>query len=111
MESFELAEVAKTHDSTGELYYEFIRADTLSVGLYVLPAGLPDPQQPHTEDEVYYVAKGMGVIKVGDENLPVTEGTVVYVERGVEHWFHSITEDLTILVFFAPPRRSLAPTD
>lgn len=109
MEAFELAEIVKAHDSTGELYYEFIRSESLSVGLYVLPASLPDPQAPHTEDEVYYVIKGRGIIRVGDEDRPVAEGSVVYVGRGVEHRFHSITKDLTILVCFAPPRRSLSP--
>ena len=31
------------------------RCPTCSVGLYVLAPGQPDLQQPHTEDEVYYV--------------------------------------------------------
>jgi len=108
MDSFELSQVIKAHQQAGQLYHEFIRADTLSVGLYILTAGQPDPQQPHTEDEVYYVVLGKGMIKVGDEERPVNEGSIVFVGTGVEHRFHSITEDLTVLVFFAPPRRSRA---
>lgn len=107
METFDLAEVAQAHQQAGELYHEFLRSKSVSVGLYVLRSGAADPQQPHTEDEVYYVVEGRGVIRVGDEDRPVAEGSIIYVERGVEHRFHSITEDLTILVFFVPPRRSL----
>jgi hypothetical protein len=33
---------------------------------------------------------------------------VVFVEAGVKHYFHSITEDLMILVFFAPAEYSQA---
>jgi hypothetical protein len=33
-------------------------------------------------------------------------GSVVYVAKTVEHKFHSIEEDLTLLVFFAPAEYS-----
>ena len=48
------------------------------------------------------------MIRVGEGDRPVAAGSMVYVDEGVEHRFHSITEDLTILVMFAPPRRSRA---
>ena len=35
-------------------------------------------------------------------------GSVVFVGTAVEHRFHSIEEDLEMLVVFAPPRRSRA---
>jgi len=111
MDSFEFADVLAEHGRSGERYYEFFRAQRLSLGLYVLSAGQPDPQRPHTEDEVYYVVSGNGMVRVGDEDRPVTTGSMVYVGEGVEHRFHSITEDLSILVLFAPPRRSRASTE
>jgi quercetin dioxygenase-like cupin family protein len=36
------------------------------------------------------------------EDRAVESGTVVFVAANVEHHFHSISEDLKILVFFAP---------
>jgi mannose-6-phosphate isomerase-like protein (cupin superfamily) len=80
----------------------------MSAGIYELPAGDIDPQQPHTEDEVYYVIRGRAAIQVGDEVRDVAPGTVIFVSAGVEHRFHSIAEDLTVLVIFAPPRGSQA---
>ena len=106
MDVFDLAEVVAQHGRSGDLYHEFFVAPRLSLGLYVLPAGQPDPQRPHTEDEVYYVVSGQGMVQVDDEEQPVTTGSIIYVGEGVDHRFHSITEDLTILVMFAPPRRS-----
>jgi mannose-6-phosphate isomerase-like protein (cupin superfamily) len=72
------------------------------MGVYVLPAGGTDPQSPHTEDEVYYIAGGRGQIFVGGEDRAVKTGDIIFVAKQVEHRFHSIEEELRILVFFAP---------
>ncbi len=108
MQAFEIAELLASQAATGRAYYEFISIPALSVGLYTLPTGSSDPQQPHTEDEVYYVVSGRAVLRVGDEDQPVTTGSVVLVAAGVPHRFHSITVDLTVLVFFAPAEYSRA---
>jgi mannose-6-phosphate isomerase-like protein (cupin superfamily) len=108
MDAFELNEIVEQHASRGERYYEFFRDSALSLGLFVLRVGETDTQLPHTEDEVYYVIQGNGTIQVGGEDRPVTTGSTVYVGRGVDHRFHSITEDLTMMVFWAPPLRSQA---
>ncbi len=101
MHAFDLDELLAAH-AAGRLYHEFLRVPSLSMGLYILKAGERDPQQPHTEDEVYYIVGGRGQIRVADEDRPVQTGSTVYVAAGVPHHFHTITEDLTILVFFAP---------
>ncbi len=108
MQAYETAELAAERAKSGRLYLEFLQVPALSVGLYVLPAGGTDPQQPHTEDEVYYVESGRGQIRVDDEDRMVQAGSVVYVAAGVEHRFHSIEEELRILVFFAPAEYSQA---
>ncbi len=110
MDAFELSNLIKQQQDSGNSYLEFLRMPSMSMGLYCLPAGAVDTQQPHTEDEVYYVTVGRGQMRVGDEEYPVQAGSVVFVEAGVKHHFHSITEDLTILVFFAPAEYSNAPS-
>jgi len=87
-------------------YSEFIRSELLSVGLANWPAGSVDTQQPHTEDEVYYVVRGRARITVAGEERPVGPGSIVFVATAVEHHFHDIVEDLQVVVFWAPPRRS-----
>jgi mannose-6-phosphate isomerase-like protein (cupin superfamily) len=108
MRAFTLSQLVEKRRQSNRLYLEFLRVPSLSIGLYELPAGGIDPQQPHTEDEVYYVASGQGTIRVDDEDRAVQAGSIVYVAAGVEHRFHSITQDLTILVFFAPAEGSSA---
>ncbi len=106
MQAFELGQLVDQRGKIGKLYLEFLRVPDLSMGLYELPAGGTDPQLPHTEDEVYYVVRGKAGIKVADEDRPVQAGSVIYVAKNIEHRFHSIEEDLTILVFFAPAEYS-----
>jgi mannose-6-phosphate isomerase-like protein (cupin superfamily) len=108
MDAFDLPQIIAETSTSDDRYLEFIRKPSLSVGLYMLPAGATDTQQPHTEDEVYYIASGRGFIQVGNENRPVEAGTVIFVPASVEHRFLTITEDLTILVFFAPAEYSQA---
>ncbi len=108
MDAFRLSQIADQLKDSGKAYLEFLRVPSLSMGLYALPAGGLDPQQPHTEDEVYYVAEGKGAITVGDESQPVGPGSVIFVKAGVPHRFHSITEDLQIIVLFAPAEYSQA---
>jgi mannose-6-phosphate isomerase-like protein (cupin superfamily) len=86
----------------GKLYYEFLREDSMSLGLYVLAAGSTDPQQPHNEDEIYYVLNGRAQITLADETKAVQPGSTIFVGKHVAHKFHDISEDLTLLVFFAP---------
>jgi mannose-6-phosphate isomerase-like protein (cupin superfamily) len=102
MHAYELAHLISQQKDSNKLYLEFLKVPDLSMGLYVLPAGSTDPQSPHTEDEVYYVVSGRAKILVADESRDVQAGSVVYVAKNVAHRFHSIEEDLTLLVFFAP---------
>jgi mannose-6-phosphate isomerase-like protein (cupin superfamily) len=106
MDAFEVEELVSRLDTAGHDYAEFFRAPsgTLSMTIAFWPAGGEDPQEPHAEDEVYYVASGRGRIRVAAEDRDVQTGSVVYVAAGVEHRFHSIVEDLAVVVFWSPPR-------
>ena len=106
MQAFELADLISQQKDSNKLYLEFLKVPDLSMGLYVLPAGGTDPQSPHTEDEVYYVVSGRAKIKVADEDRLVQAGSIIYVAKNVEHRFHSIEEELTVIVFFAPAEYS-----
>jgi len=107
MQTFQLPQLLEKLKVSHRAWLEFLRAGSLSMGVYHLKAGQPDPQQPHTEDEVYYVVSGRASFQAGSEQQTVGQGTLIYVDRDVEHRFFDITEDLTVLVFFAPPEGSL----
>jgi mannose-6-phosphate isomerase-like protein (cupin superfamily) len=87
-----------------EPYIEFLRVPAFSVGIYVLEAGATDPQKPHTEDEVYYIAGGRAKMRIASEAETKTfdagPGTIIFVPARVHHSFYDISERLSVLVFF-----------
>lgn len=102
MHAFRIAALLDQQRELQKAYLEFLRVPALSAGLYQLPAGGIDRQLPHTEDEVYYVLTGRAILRVGDEDQEVEAGSLIFVAASVEHRFYSISENLSVLVFFAP---------
>ena len=87
-------------------YHEFLRVPAMSAGIYVLRAGATDQQTPHKEDEIYYVVRGTAKMRLGREERSVNSGDVIFVEKLLEHRFLDITEELMLLVIFAPAESS-----
>ena len=83
-------------------YREFLRVPSMSAGVYVLAAGAVDGQRPHQQDEMYYVIRGRARFRVGSEDHEVFAGSVIFVAAEVEHRFHVVSEELVVLVLFAP---------
>ena len=113
LQAFELSDLVKMRRAGGDTWLEFLRVPALSMGLYVLAPGAEDTQTPHAEDEVYYVLSGRGVLNVDAVDRPVQPGSVLFVAKNATHRFHSITEEMTLMVFFAPAESSEsdAPVD
>ena len=97
-----MEEIDRERAKAGELYREFLRVPAMSAGLYVLPPGGTDPQRPHHQDEMYYVIRGHGRFRAGEEDTEVSAGSVLFVAAELEHRFHDVTEELAVLVLFAP---------
>lgn len=87
-------------------YQEFFRVPAMSAGIYVLFAGATDKQSPHHEDEIYYVVRGKAKLRLGREERSISQGDVIFVEKMVEHRFFDITDELVLLVIFAPAESS-----
>jgi mannose-6-phosphate isomerase-like protein (cupin superfamily) len=107
MPSFNLRSLMTESEAASQRWREFLRMPSLSMGIYRLQAGQADEQQPHTEDEVYLVLSGKASFRAGGQQQSVGPGSLIFVERVLEHRFVDITEDLQVLVFFAPPEGSL----
>ncbi len=90
-------------------WVEQLRVADLSVGTYSVQAGGTDDQVPHTEDEIYVVMSGRATLLAGGDRAELGPGAVVFVAAGEEHRFTGVTEDLALLVLFAPAEGSRAP--
>lgn len=91
-------------------WIEHLNVPDLSTGTYSLPAGSVDTQEPHTEDEIYIVLQGRGVLATDTATAVVGPGSVLYVPAGERHQFVDIAEDIVAVVVFAPAEGSRAGT-
>jgi mannose-6-phosphate isomerase-like protein (cupin superfamily) len=106
LESFDIQALLRERAASDEDWLPFLDADTLTLGLYHVRDSDEAAHAPHARDEVYYVLSGHGKIRVQGADHPVAPGAVLFVPALQPHHFHSITEELSLLVFFsnAPPR-------
>lgn len=102
MDAFTIDGLLARARASGSDFHEFLSRPTMSGGIYRLPAGGEDDQVPHHEDEIYLVLNGSGRLRVGDDDVEIAPGSLVYVAAHVEHRFHNFDEELEILVLFAP---------
>ena len=97
-----VADVNQQRAQGGQFYREFLRIPAMSAGLYVLSTASIDPQSPHHQDELYYVLRGRARFRAGGDETEIAAGSLLFVAAEVEHKFYDITEELAVLVFFAP---------
>jgi mannose-6-phosphate isomerase-like protein (cupin superfamily) len=90
-------------------WVEHMASDALSLGTYSIPAGGLDDQSPHTEDEIYVVQSGRATLVTPSGTAEVGPGYAIFVPAGEPHKFTEVTEDLALVVVFAPPYGSRAP--
>jgi mannose-6-phosphate isomerase-like protein (cupin superfamily) len=106
LQSFLADDLLQTNAESGKRYTEFLRVPDMSAGIYALPAGSEDLQNPHHQDEIYYVLSGRSKFVCDDEVIDVVPGSFIYVAKHAVHRFFDIEEDLEIVVIFAPEERS-----
>jgi len=85
----------------GERFAKVLGHGSMEVEVYA-PRG-EDPQTPHTRDELYVVASGVGEFVNGPERHPFGPGDVLFVPAGVEHRFEDFSDDLVVWVVFYGP--------
>ena len=68
-----------------------------------------DPQQPHTRDEVYIVARGTGEFVCAGERKKFQATDLLFVPAGKIHRFENFTDDLTLWVIFYGPEGGEMP--
>lgn len=97
----DLSKAPRVSDHAPVAYAETMDTAGFRGGLYVLRAGAADPQQPHAEDEAYYVVRGKATFEMDGKRTVVGPGHAILVPAGVPHRFVDIEEDITLLVLFA----------
>lgn len=98
----ELSAIESARAKAAKAYLEFLRVPAMSAGLYVLARGAEDKQQPHYQDEIYYVLRGRSRMRIGIDDFDISPGQIIFVAAREKHRFFDIQEELALLVIFAP---------
>ena len=62
-----------------------------------------DRQQPHSQDELYFVHGGDGEIIINDQRFAARASDAFFVAAGVAHHFENFSTDfVTWVVFYGP---------
>jgi len=86
----------------GERAVLVLKRGTLDVKLS-LPVP-PNEQTPHTQDEIYVVIRGRGVLVHDGRRDPFEAGDLLFVAAGIAHHYEDFTSDLALWrVFYGPP--------
>ena len=89
--------------NSDEYFHTFINKQSLAAGVLVLQPGEEDTQEPHQSDEVYFIIKGNGFLKIKNKDYPVEQNKMYFVGKEIEHYFHGNTKELVVLYFFGGP--------
>ena len=102
-----ILEPAARDRPSGAPYATLLAHGTMTVGYYAPIAN--DPQQPHDQDELYFIERGSGVFLLADEELPFAPGDCLFVAAGVRHRFKSFSAGFGAWVVFWGPKGGERP--
>ena len=85
----------------GAPFVTVMAGGSMSVEVFA-PRG-EDRQQPHTQDELYFVHRGTAQLVIGDQRFDCAAGEAFFVAAGVAHRFEHFSDDfVTWVVFYGP---------
>ena len=77
---------------------EALKHGSMSLILFA-PEG-NDYQTPHSQDELYIVVEGSGVLEREGNEIPFTQGDALFVKAGEQHRFTEFKEGLKMWAVF-----------
>ena len=85
----------------GAPFLRMMAGGTMSVEVFA-PKGV-DLQQPHAQDELYFIHSGTAQIIINEQRFDAATGDAFFVAAGVVHMFENFSEDfVTWVVFYGP---------
>jgi mannose-6-phosphate isomerase-like protein (cupin superfamily) len=85
----------------GAPFVTLMAGGTMSVEVFA-PKG-EDLQQPHAQDELYFIQHGTGELVINGQRFEAATGDAFFVAAGVEHRFENFSNDfVTWVVFYGP---------
>ena len=100
---FDVTEYVDKVRNDSNFFHTFINRQSLAVGVLVLQPEEEDTQEPHESDEVYFIIKGDGFLRIKNKDYPIKENKMYFVTKDIKHHFHGNKKELVVLYFFGGP--------
>ncbi len=97
---YNVAKYIEKIKKSNNYFHTFINKQSLAAGVLVLKPGEEDTQVPHESDEVYFIIKGDGFLKIKNKDYSVDPNKMYFVAKNIEHFFHGNKKELVVLYFF-----------
>lgn len=82
----------------GAPFATMMAGGTMSVEVFA-PRGA-DLQEPHTQDELYFIQGGTGELVINGQRFDAAAGDAFFVAAGVAHRFENFSDDFVTWVVF-----------
>jgi len=100
-EKFTKEEIEIPRDSSENVWNAFIETSSMVAGLYMLPKSLNgDDTLTHDFDEINYLVNGTAKFKMNNTVIDVKPGSIMWVKRGVGHYFYDLSDDFDVFILF-----------
>jgi mannose-6-phosphate isomerase-like protein (cupin superfamily) len=96
-----LPDAATARYPQGAPFVTMMAGGTMSVEVFAPKSA--DIQQPHAQDELYFIHSGEGELIINGQRFTAAAGDAFFVAAGVEHRFEKFSDDfVTWVVFYGP---------
>lgn len=102
-----IAQAKGLQNESGRLSALVFKHGTMQLRWYAPPA--VDSQVPHTQDELYIVARGAATFVVDGGRVPCGPGDVLFAKAGAAHRFEEMAPEFATWVVFWGPQGGEQP--
>jgi mannose-6-phosphate isomerase-like protein (cupin superfamily) len=78
---FNLKDNLEKIQKSNSYFHTFINKDNLAAGVLILKSGEEDTQEPHENEQVYFVLSGNGYLKIKNKNYKVSKEKLFFVAK------------------------------
>ncbi len=81
---------------------KLVEGENLSMHIAMVSNKLK-PHYHKERDEIYFIIRGKGIIKINEEEIEVKEGDAILIPKGSIHSIRPINKDIEFIFISAPP--------
>ncbi len=90
------------NNNNNERYFlDFLQTNSIDAGIIVLKPSQKDVQEPHSQDEIYYIIEGNGFIEIGKNIYSFHRGMCIFVPSNTPHRFFDNIGRVVVLYVFS----------